>query len=103
MNAVVATARIFEKVPIPRSDRTSKVLRFTPGNVIPGDVAERLNVGADGTQSSIPTADAEATSAVPLTPTPTKAAQKAAPAKKVAKAKSAAKTTKKASKAAKKG
>lgn len=87
-NAVVATARIFEEVPIPRTTRTRKVLRYTPGHPIPEADVARLNVKADGTQSSVPLADADESGAVPL-------AAKKAPAKRAAKT-AAKRTTKKA-------
>lgn len=89
-NAVVATARIFEEVPIPRTSRTRKVLRYAVGHVVPGGDVDRLNVKADGTQAKVPTAEADASGAVPL-------AAKKAPAKKAPAKKAAAKrTTKKA-------
>ncbi len=78
-NAVVATARIFEEVPIPHGrGRTSKVLRYTPGHVVPEADAVRLNVKADGTQSSVPTSETATVGGHPL---PVKKAAKA-PAKK---------------------
>lgn len=93
MADVVAFARIFEEVPIPRSERTRRVLRFAPGQVIPEADAKRLNVKADGTQSKVPVADADDAGVIPLTQT----VKKAAPAKKAA-----AKKTSRAAKAAKK-
>lgn len=65
-NAVVAAERIWEIVPVPRSRRTRKVLRFAPGAAIPPDEAKRLNVRQDGHQSKIPTAKPASTTSVPL-------------------------------------
>jgi len=66
MADVVASERIFEKVRIPRSKtRTRKVLRYTPGQVIPSEVAKALGVRKDGTQKKVPTSD-DATGVVPL-------------------------------------
>lgn len=98
MNDVVATDRIFEKVPIPRTQRTSKVLRFRPGQVIPAEDARRLGVGTDGTQKSVPTAEETSTPVVPLAAKASAKKAKAAPKK--APAKKAAKKTAKAAKKA---
>lgn len=86
-NAVVATARIFERVPIPRSSRTRRVLRYAVGQIVPEDDVDRLRVKADGTQRSVPEADSDPAGVVPL------AAKKAA---KKATKKAAKRTTKKA-------
>lgn len=86
-NAVVATERIHERVAIPRSTRTRKVLRYGPGQVVAPEDVDRLNVRPDGTQSKVPTADAASDVVTPL------AAKKKAPAKKSAARKA---TTKKA-------
>lgn len=90
-NAVVATERIHEILPVPRSSRTRRVLRYAPGQVVSPEDVDRLNVKADGTQGKVPTAEADASGAVPLAAK--KAAAKKAPARK-ATAKKA--TTKKA-------
>lgn len=85
MTDVVATERIWEQVPIPRTkDRTRKVLRFAPGSIIPSEEAKRLNVKGDGTQSAIPTAESP-DGLVPLDPEMKVSAKKAAPAKAAAK------------------
>lgn len=55
MADVVATTRIWEDIPIPRTkNRTRRVLRFTPGQVVPEADAKRLKVKKDGTQSKVP-------------------------------------------------
>ena len=101
MADVVATARIFEEVPVPRSSRTRKVLRYAVGQVIPEAEAKRLGVSSEGTQKKVPLAETDPSGVVPLT-------QKAIPAKKTAAKKAPAKKaapakkTAKASKAAKK-
>lgn len=90
MADIVATERIWENVPIPRTaDRTRRVLRYRPGQVVPEDRAKALNVKADGTQSKVPTADdATGDAAVPI--------KKAAPVKKAAKKTTAKRAGKKA-------
>ena len=66
MSDVVATERIFEKVRIPRAkDRTRKILRYTPGQVIPEKVAKALGVDKKGRQKKVPTND-DAAGLVPL-------------------------------------
>lgn len=98
MNDVVAQERIFEKVPIPRSKRTSRRLAYTPGQVIPADRAVALNVKADGTQGDVPLVENDG-AVVPLAAdaqveAPTTTAAKAqAPTKKAAAKKAAAKKT----------
>ena len=96
MADVVATARIFEEVPVPRSTRTRKVLRYGAGQIVPEAEAKRLGVSAEGTQKKVPLAEADAAGTVPLT-------QKAIPAKKTAAKKAPAKkaTAKKTAKASK--
>lgn len=92
MADVVATERIWEAVPVPRTkDRTRRVLRYRPGQVIPEATAKALNVKADGTQSKVPTADADTTNVVPLQAAPRKAAAKKAPARKATAKKAPAK------------
>lgn len=67
MADVVATERIFEKVPIPRTQgRTRQVLRYTPGQVVPGDQAKALGVDKKGRQKKIPTAESDPAGVVPL-------------------------------------
>lgn len=67
MAGVIATERIFEKLPITNAqERTRKVLRFAPGQVVPDEEAERLGVSADGTQADVPTADTDVSGHVPL-------------------------------------
>ena len=75
----VATERIWEAVPVPRTKRTRRVLRFRPGQGIPEAEAKRLNVKADGTQSKVPLAETDVANVTALPPS------KAAPAKKAAK------------------
>lgn len=100
MADVVATERIWERVPIPRTkDRTRKVLRFAAGSIVPEEDAKRLNVKADGTQSKVPLAETDESGTVPLSDPP-KAAAKAAPTKKAAAKKAAAKKAGTAKKAA---
>lgn len=57
MADVVASERIFEEVRIPRSKRTRKVLRFTPGMVVPEADAKRLGVSKAGKQKKVPVND----------------------------------------------
>ena len=64
MADVVATERIFEEVPIPRSDRTRRVLRYAVGQVVPEADLDRLNVTKDGTQKSVPMAETDESGAV---------------------------------------
>ncbi len=89
-DAIVATERIHERIPVPRSKRTRKVLRYGPGQVVPPADVDRLNVKADGTQSSVPTAEDGSTVSVPL-PAKKAAAKRKAPAKAAAKKASPAK------------
>lgn len=91
MADVVATARIFEEVPVPRSQRTRKVLRFAAGQVVPEAEAKRLGVSANGTQKKVPVAEVDASGVVPLTQTVKKTTAKKAAAKKTAKASKATK------------
>lgn len=105
MADIIATARVYEEVPLARSDRTRRVLRYGIGAVIPEAEAKRLNVSGDGTQSTVPKADADTgptgtASAAQPTPaaddattarTTATPARKAAPAKKAAKKAAAAK------------
>jgi topoisomerase IA-like protein len=91
MADVVSTERIWEKVPIARTSRSAKLLRFRPGQIVPEAEAKRLNVKADGTQSSVPTA-AEIIPEVDAT-TSTAPAKKAATKKAVAKKTGAKKGT----------
>lgn len=44
MDDVIATERVYEKVPIPHSKRTRDLLRYRPGDRIPHDEAVRLGV-----------------------------------------------------------
>jgi hypothetical protein len=89
-NAVVATERIHEVLTIPKTERTRRVLRYAPGQVVSPEDVDRLNVKADGTQGKIPTTD-PTDGVVPLAAK--KAAAKKAPARKAAAKKA---TTKKA-------
>lgn len=100
MADVVASTRIFEEVPVPRSQRTRKVLRFAAGQVVPEAEAKRLGVSADGTQKKVPLAETDPSGVIPLTQK-TLPAKKTA-AKKVTAKKAPAKKTAKASKATKK-
>lgn len=67
MADVVASERIFEDMPIPRSTRTRRILRYAPGAVIPEARAKALNVGKNGRQKKVPTAKFDETGAIPLT------------------------------------
>lgn len=99
---VIAQSRVYEEVPIPRTERTRKVLRFGIGAVIPAEDAKRLKVDAAGRQRSVPMADLDESGAVvplsqtapgvqrePVTPPRKAPAKKAKAAKKAAKAKKA--------------
>jgi hypothetical protein len=87
-NAVVATERIHEVLTIPKTERTRRVLRYAPGQVVKPEDVERLNVKADGTQGKIPTTD-PTDGVVPLAAK--KAAAKKAPARKATAKKAATK------------
>lgn len=66
MADVVAAERIFEDLRIPRTkNRTRRVLRYTPGQVIPEAVAKALGVDKKGKQKKVPTSD-DASGVVPL-------------------------------------
>lgn len=93
-NDVVAKEKVWERVPIPKTDRTRRVLRFSPGQIVPEAEAKRLGVSAAGKQAVVPTAETDPSGVIPL------AARKKAAAKKAAKR--PAKRTTKATKAAKK-
>lgn len=76
---VIATTRIYEEVPIPRSDRTRRVLRYGVGAVVPADDQKRLNVSKDGGQSKVPMAETDETGAVVPLPSSTAAVNRPTP------------------------
>lgn len=81
--AVVAAERIFEDVPLPRSNRSRKILRFAVGQVVPGPERDRLNVDDQGRQTKVPSAETDAVAGVPeRARTAKKAPARKAPAKK---------------------
>lgn len=114
MADVIATERIYEDLPIARSDRRRRVLRYGIGAVVPEADQKRLGVTSKGTQSKVPEAEIDASggvvplpsAAAPITTSPqgdpatagsvkaeapaTKSAAKKAPAKKATAAKKAA-------------
>lgn len=63
---VVATTRIWEDVPIPKSTRFRRVLRYRPGDVVRAADAERLAVDVNGVQSSVPRATFDGSGVIPL-------------------------------------
>lgn len=79
MGDVVARDRVWERVPIPRSKRFRRVLRYRAGQVIPEEKARALNVGDDGIQTEVPTSDRDESPSVPLDQGPPRENQQTGP------------------------
>lgn len=94
MADVIAAERIFEEVPIPRSTRTRRVLRYAKGQTVPDSDVGRLGVASNGTQKKVPLAEVDESGAVVPLPSTAASTKTLSPPRKAAPRKAAAKTTK---------